>query len=62
MKSLNELIYSTQEERNQNEFIIPIRKKMAPFAAVKTNWVIERLGVKKILISPYSLKEGALMG
>ena len=62
MKSLNELIYSTQEERNQNQFIIPIRKKMAPFAAVKTKWVIERLRVKKILISPYSLKEGALTG
>lgn len=61
LNSLNELIYSTQEERNQNEFIIPIRKKMAPFAAVKTRWVIQRLKVKKVLISPYSLKEGVLL-
>lgn len=60
LESLNELIYSTQEQRNQNNFIIPIRKKMAPFAAVKTRWVIQQLGVKKILISPFSMKEGAL--
>ena len=61
LKSLEGLIDSTLDERNQNEFIIPIRKKMAPFAAVKTRWVIRQLGIKKILISPYSLKEGALI-
>lgn len=61
LKSLEGLIDSTLDERNQNEFIIPIRKKMAPFAAVKTRWVIRQMGIKKILISPYSLKEGALI-
>ena len=60
MESLDDLIFSTQDERNKNEFIIPIRKKMAPFAAVKTRWVLQRLNVKKVLISPFSLKEGAL--
>jgi exopolyphosphatase / guanosine-5'-triphosphate,3'-diphosphate pyrophosphatase len=60
MESLNDLIFSTQDERNKNEFIIPIRKKMAPFAAVKTRWVLQQLNVKKVLISPFSLKEGAL--
>ena len=60
MESLDDLIFSTQNERNQNEFIIPIRKKMAPFAAVKTRWVLQQLNVKKVLISPFSLKEGAL--
>lgn len=59
--SLDSLIYSTQEERNKNEFIIPIRKRMAPFAAVKTRWVMQQIKPKKILISPYSLKEGVLV-
>ena len=45
----------------QNDFIIPIRKKMAPFAAVKTRWVIRQLQVKQVFISPYSLKEGAML-
>ena len=60
LKSLDRLIDSTLEERNKNEFIIPIRKKMAPYAAVKTRWVLRQLQVKQVLISPFSLKEGAL--
>ena len=59
-KMLDELIYSSLEERNKNEFIIPIRKKMAPFAAVKTRWVLRKIKPKRILISPFSLKEGVL--
>ena len=57
---LDELIYSSLDERNENEFIIPIRKKMAPFAAVKTRWVLRQIKPKRILISPFSLKEGVL--
>lgn len=60
MQSLEDIIESTQAERDQNEWIIPIRKKMAPIAAVKTRWIIRKLGVRRILISPCSLKEGAL--
>jgi exopolyphosphatase/guanosine-5'-triphosphate,3'-diphosphate pyrophosphatase len=58
---LNNLIQSTAEERNLNPRIIPIRKKLAPVAAVKTKWVLEKLGVKELVISPFSLKEGALL-
>lgn len=57
---IQEIIASTLKEREQNKFIIPIRKKMAPIAAVKTRWVMNKLKVKDILISPCSLKEGAL--
>tara|TARA_B100001287_G_scaffold275443_1_gene283057 strand:- start:3739 stop:4635 length:897 start_codon:yes stop_codon:yes gene_type:complete len=57
---LDELIYSSLAERNENEFIIPIRKKMAPYAAVKTRWVLRQIKPKRILISPFSLKEGVL--
>jgi exopolyphosphatase/guanosine-5'-triphosphate,3'-diphosphate pyrophosphatase len=58
--SLNQIIYSTQQERNQNDWIIPIRKKMAPIAAIKTQWILNKLHVKRVYVSPYSLKEGAL--
>lgn len=64
MKKFNEIIdwviHSTQAERDQNDLIIPIRKKMAPIAAVKTKWVIEKLGITRTIISRCSLKEGAL--
>lgn len=58
--TLDSIIASTLLEREQNEFIVPIRKKMAPIAAVKTRWVMNKLNVKEVLISPCSLKEGAL--
>lgn len=57
---LEQLIYSTQAERDLNPWIVPIRKKMAPYAAVKTKWVIDKLGITETYLSPYSLKEGAL--
>jgi exopolyphosphatase/guanosine-5'-triphosphate,3'-diphosphate pyrophosphatase len=58
---LEKIICSTQAQRDLNDRIIPIRKKMAPVSAVKTRWVLEKLKTKEILISPYSLKEGALV-
>lgn len=57
---LDGLVYSTQAERDINPWIVPIRKKMAPYAAVKTKWVIDKLGITETYLSPYSLKEGAL--
>ena len=59
-KVLQELKKSTIEERDKNDFILPIRKIMAPITAIKVEWLIKKMGVKKVLISPYSLKEGAL--
>jgi exopolyphosphatase/guanosine-5'-triphosphate,3'-diphosphate pyrophosphatase len=57
---LDAIIASTKEERDQNEWIIPIRKKMAPIAAVKTLWVLKQIPANKVFISPYSLKEGVI--
>ncbi|MFM8597380.1 MAG: hypothetical protein ACKOBN_09865 [Flavobacteriales bacterium] len=54
------IIGSTQAERDANPHIISIRKRMAPIAAVKTRWVINKAAIQKIYISPYSLKEGVL--
>jgi exopolyphosphatase/guanosine-5'-triphosphate,3'-diphosphate pyrophosphatase len=58
--TLHETIRSTMKEREVNPFILPIRKIMAPITAVKTLWLMEKLKTEKVLISPYSLKEGAL--
>ncbi len=58
--NLNHIIFSTKKERDNNDFIIPIRKKMINIAAVKTNWIIKKLGIKSFIVSPYSLKEGAI--
>lgn len=57
---LNELIRSAQIERDRNPYISEIRKKMAGIAAIKTRWVISNLGIERVWLSPYSLKEGAL--
>lgn len=59
-KVLKEMIFSTAQARENNPWIIPIRKKMAPIAAVKTNWVLSKLPIEEIFVSPFSLKEGAL--
>ena len=54
------VIHSTKEERNYHPFIIPIRRKMAPISAVKTRWIMNQLLVKKVFVSPCSIKEGIL--
>ena len=60
MKNLEWIIGSDQIQRDLHPHIIPIRRKMAAIAAVKTNWIIEKLGVNKVIVSPCSLKEGVL--
>lgn len=59
-ESLSAIIASTQRERDHNNWIIPIRKRMAPIAAVKTRWVLQKLQIQRVFISPCSLKEGVL--
>lgn len=59
-KSLDKIICSTQKERDENPHIIPIRKKMAPLAAVKTKWIMDKLGMEELVISPFALKEGVI--
>lgn len=60
VKSLDHIISSTLEERNANPLIIPIRKIMAPMAAVKTKWIIHKLEMNELVISPFALKEGVM--
>jgi exopolyphosphatase/guanosine-5'-triphosphate,3'-diphosphate pyrophosphatase len=60
METLDQIIHSTQAERDADERIILIRKKMIPIAAVKIRWIICKLAIEKIIVSPYALKEGVL--
>jgi hypothetical protein len=32
---------------------------MAPIAVVKTRWVLNKIGIERVVVSPMSLKEGA---
>ena len=61
IKELNWLISSTLEERMNNQWIVSIRKKMMPIAALKMKWIIEKMNIKQVFVSPYSLKEGVFM-
>jgi exopolyphosphatase/guanosine-5'-triphosphate,3'-diphosphate pyrophosphatase len=61
LELLDTIIYSTRAERDINPFIIPMRKKMAPLAAIKTRWLIRKMKVNEIIVSPCSLKEGGLL-
>lgn len=57
---LDWIIGSTFEERERHPYIIPIRRRMAPVAALKTKWILDKFDIREVIISPYSLKEGAL--
>ena len=58
--TLNSISFSSYKERHENEWIVPIRKKMIPFATIKIQWLIEQLNIKEVFVSPYSMKEGFL--
>lgn len=58
LEKLDWLISSTLEERMNNEWIVSIRKKMMPIAAIKMKWIIQMMNIQRIYVSPYSLKEG----
>ncbi|MEX1002907.1 MAG: hypothetical protein WDZ35_12390 [Crocinitomicaceae bacterium] len=57
---LDKMMTSTLDERMKNPFIIPIRKKMGPIAAIKIKWVMEKLAIHTLTISPYAMKEGVI--
>jgi exopolyphosphatase/guanosine-5'-triphosphate,3'-diphosphate pyrophosphatase len=57
---INWVIQSSQKERDEHPYIIPIRRKMAPIAAIKANWVRKKLGIESNFLTPCALKEGVL--
>lgn len=61
MREVEKMIFSTKEEREVNQYVIPIRRKMMHLTSVKIRWVIKKLNIQTVIISPCSIKEGALM-
>ena len=59
-KVLDELIYSTRTERDNNYWIVDYRKEMVNVAAFKTKWVLDQIGAKTCYFSPSGLKEGII--
>jgi len=59
-KTLDYLIQSTQEERNNNIWIADYRKEMIHLAAYQTKWVLEKTGAKCCYFSPAGIKEGVI--
>lgn len=57
---LHWVIRSTDQERDEHPYIIPIRRKMAPIAAIKTAWVMDQLDIRQTFVTPFALKEGIL--
>ncbi|MBN1599503.1 MAG: hypothetical protein JW894_14505 [Bacteroidales bacterium] len=56
----NKLIHSTIEERKQMKGLEPMRIEMIVLASVLVNYLKETLGIKTIMQSNFSLKEGAI--
>ena len=59
LDQLNWVIDSRYEDRINHKWIVPMGKKMIPIAAFKIKWIIQKLNADRVLLSPYSLKEGA---
>lgn len=54
------LIISSREERSKMKGLEPMRIEMIVLAAVFVKFIIENLGISKIIQSNYSLKEGVI--
>ena len=53
------LMFSSLEERRENNWISNMRKPMMPITAMQMKWAIEEFNIQEVYVSPYSLKEGA---
>jgi exopolyphosphatase/guanosine-5'-triphosphate,3'-diphosphate pyrophosphatase len=56
----DQLILSTHAEREGNKGIIPVRVDMIVVASLITRYIIQKLGISKVSMCTYSLKEGVL--
>jgi exopolyphosphatase/guanosine-5'-triphosphate,3'-diphosphate pyrophosphatase len=56
----NQLIHSSHQQRKAMPGIIPVRVDMIVVASVLTQYLINRLKIKNVMMSTYSLKEGVL--
>lgn len=65
LKDLKEVvdwsIHSSWSDRKNHPHIVVMRRRMLPLAALKVEWIMQRFDIDEVWISPYSLKEGALL-
>jgi len=54
------LLATNKEERNQLKGMDPMRVEMIVVSSVFVNFIVHKLGIKRIIQTNYSLKEGAL--
>jgi len=59
-KTLNTIIRSSYQERLENPYILNLRSELLAISAVKTKWILKRLKCKHVIVSPNSIKEGAI--
>jgi len=57
---IEKIILSTHQQRLENTAIIPIRVDMIVTASLLARFIIEKLGIDRVIMSTYSLKEGVL--
>lgn len=60
-KVLEELVFSSRAEREENYWIVDYRKDMINVAAYKTKWVLEQIEASACYFSPVGLKEGVIV-
>lgn len=60
LQLIEEVVLSTHQERIENQGIIPVRKDMIVTASLLARFILERLKIKKVMMTTYSLKEGVL--
>jgi exopolyphosphatase/guanosine-5'-triphosphate,3'-diphosphate pyrophosphatase len=60
ISTTDKLIASSHGERTSMKGIIPIRVDMIVVASLMTRFIIKKLGITKVCMSTYSLKEGVL--
>lgn len=56
---LTSWMYSTLDERNSWEHIIPVRRRALHLAAVLIAWIVEEISCEHVLATPNSMAEGA---
>lgn len=57
---IEKLVLSTHQERLGNNLIIPVRVDMIVTASILTRFVMEKLGVNRVVMTTNSLKEGVM--
>jgi exopolyphosphatase/guanosine-5'-triphosphate,3'-diphosphate pyrophosphatase len=62
LSQTNQFILSTHQQRAANKNIMPVRVDMIVVSSLITRFIMQKLGIHKVLMCSNSLKEGVLAG